>query len=200
MRRITWLPGLAAALTLALSLSGSDARAALYLDIDSESLSQQVGAGQSVSGTFDIVSPGNDCILIVCDRGGFDPSSEQIGWAEVVFTFQGLGDISYTIDLGSGLQTLTDPADLSVFGIHVELGALDDAALDDLDADGQLVWSVSNDVASAVGCWRGCGSFKLEFAKLVALSERPIPEPSAAALFGAGFLLVGRAVRGRPRA
>jgi hypothetical protein len=206
MQRITWLPGLAAALTLASLLSTNDAGAALYLDIDSESLSREVAAGQTVSGTFDIVSPGSDCILIVCDQGGFVPSSEELSWAALVFTFYEFGDISYSIDLGTGAQTLTDPATFSLFGIRVEIGALEDAGLDDLETDGQLAWSVTNDAPSLLSssaCFRDCNggdAFELKFAKLIAGTERPVPEPSAAALFAAGFLLVGRAVRRRPRA
>lgn len=205
MQRLSWIFALGASLAL---FSVVDADASLYLDIDSESLSQQVSSGQTISGTFDITAPGSDCILFVCDAGGFDPASEQAYWAEVVFTFyDGQGDISYTIELGDS-QTLSDPADVAALGYYVQLGTLNAEALGDLNADGQLTWSVTNEGDSSSTtdwtCWfRLCTAptgFVLKSAELVAATGGgTVPEPSAAALFAAGALAVGHSIRRRPR-
>ncbi len=186
VKRMTWT----LALVAAIPLWAGGAQAA-WLDIDDEAVNKWVGSNSTVSGDFDIVDAGNDCILIVCDQDGFVPGTDVANPGYVAFAFYGW-EVEYTIALGAGDQTLTDPPDWAFFGIRLEVGSLDASSLEDLNEDGQIAWSVTND---------GPHRFKLKYAKLLAKRDSAaVPEPRAAALFVLGSLLVGSFMRLRQRA
>lgn len=187
-------------LLLGLSLAGSESAASMYVDVDPVFMSLS-GDNPVASGTFDIVNPGNDCFLLLCDQGGFDPASEQVIAASVGFLFFDLdwaeeeavillGDISDPLQM--------DGFEKQIFILHLEWLNANVEVLTQLNGNGQLDWTVyaPTSPVPATGYHQDDGNdFYLKVAKLKVVSA--IPEPSGVALFGLGSLLVGRAIRRR---
>lgn len=205
MHRIPRIATPAVVLAALLAAPLASATAASFVDIDDESFFRVLDPGETVSGTFDIVNPGDDCLFVLCDHGGFDPATQQLDQAVVAFTFLDYGDLELEIDLGQGSQVLAQATD-SWF-LHIEFEWLNADALGDLGDDGQLAWSVTNTETSvqtaSASCYSSyCGDgsehgddgFVLKFAKLGAVTA-PVPEPGSALLFAAGFGVVGGTIR-----
>jgi hypothetical protein len=202
-RRARFVALASAALALVLAVPGPASALSDFWDI--QPIFEWVDPGETVGDTFNIKTPGTDCILSLCDSGGFVPGTEPVVEAYVTFIFDEWGDLTYRISLGEGVQLFE--ANTTSFGLTFEFETVNDAAIFDLNQDGELAWSLTNlDVPLTEGSgghqhYLGCGhyggdSFKLKYAKLHAT---PIPEPGAALLFAVGFGVVGTAARKRAR-
>lgn len=200
--------GLAACLTLFLSSNAS----AMSTYVDVQPVFEYMSGGDVVQGTFDIMDPGNDCVFVLCDRGGFDPSgSERITSAWIGFLFYSTDYATEEAwillgpDPSDPLQT--DGFDQQIYVLHLESMNANVEVVAALNATGQLDWTVyapNGNLAPTSGYHYDCcqddeNDFILKYAKLKAHGE-PIPEPTAALLYAAGFGVIGMVVRRRPRA
>lgn len=196
-----FLAGVATLFGVALASSAS-----AYVDVDP--VFQPLTS--SLSGTFDIQDPGNDCFLLICDAGGFDPATDDVVSAHVDFIFF---DIEYgsdeiaTIELGDGLQgpTSVDGSDRFFFVFYLEHLEANADVLLQLSDHGTLDWTITlantadAQIAGGTGDHDGsCGDYdKTPFLKagILKASGSPIPEPTAALMFCLGFGVVGTATR-----
>ncbi len=204
-RTRAWLAGVTLLLGFAAGNQASAYTSYTYVDVDP--VNEYLSAGESVSGTFDIVNPGSYCFFWICDAGGFDPATQTATSARLGFLFF---DLDYapeeaSILLGPDvLMPLQEEGFAgSVFFVHLEKFNANLQVLAELSDTGQLDWTV---IAPSNGYhqhhWGHWGfghrygnDFFLKGAVLTV--EAAIPEPSAALLFAVGFGVVGTATRRR---
>ncbi|MDH3213859.1 MAG: PEP-CTERM sorting domain-containing protein [Myxococcales bacterium] len=180
-----------------------------YIDVDP--VFEWVTADHSLSGTFDIMNPGSDCLLLICDSGGFDPLVQNVGAARIDFIFFDFGSGNEeiaSITLGGELQeAIVNGDDRFLFVFYLEHFDANARVLAHLSDYGTLDWKVETPGADSfvTGSYTEHGDGKcdghdhpplLKYGILKA-SAAPIPEPTAAVLFCLGFGVVGAATRKR---
>ena len=198
------------ALTLLLSFSlGNPASAAPmwdYVDIVVPS-GQWATAADPVVGTFDITVNEGDCYMFWCDIGEFDPDTQDVNDAQMVFLLldnaSDQSDVAI-IDLGDLFdEDITVNGDDQIFG-----GFFFDVYLENIEGNvnvfaqlsdtGTIGWKVAptdgNRSVVVAAAALGANAVSAGSHDVVA----SVPEPGAALLFCAGFGVVGVATR-KPR-
>jgi hypothetical protein len=182
-----------------------------YRDIDW--VWQEVTPGSSASGTLDLVNVEGDCILGICDKGGFVPGTAEAGRMSFLIMGADRSETAVAIDLsgpdefGVVQDLIQDFDSYNIWHFEIQTAELNASVLYSLNQEGWLNWEISALQTALAGSgfgghthYPGCGhdssGFFVKIATLEA-AEGVIPEPSAAILFALGAGVVGTGVRRR---